>query len=104
MIRVACNEQSSIHKAQLKLIGASGLPGFRSVFRLFDVFSEDFIFSRGLAGGRGHTVHTNFSRRIHPRYPEASTIFFYFNIPHFVEPIFGILRQSNPPISRMLAF
>ena len=60
------------------LIGASGLPGFWSVFGLFDVFFEDFNFSRGLAGGRGHTVHTNSSRRTHPRYPGASTNYFPF--------------------------
>ena len=62
------------------LIGASGLPGFWSVFGFFDVFFEDLLFSRGLAGGRGHTVHTNSSRRTHPRYPGASTNCFPFLI------------------------
>ena len=79
------------------------MPGFWSVFGLFGPFWS-------VSGPRGSVCRdikaaTSYStRRIDPRYPEASTIFVYVDDPTFVEPVFGILRQSNPPISRMLAF
>ena len=39
-------------------------------FWVFRSFFEDLPFSRKLAGVRGHSGHTNSSRRTHPRYPE----------------------------------
>ena len=68
-----------LHKAQLKLIGASGLPGFWSVFGLFGRFWS-------VSGPRGSvcrdikSVNTASTRRIYPRSPEASTIFIFVDL------------------------
>ena len=70
----------------LRLIGARGPPGFWSIFGLFGPFWS-------VSGPRGSvcrdrkSVNTNLTRRIDPRYPEASAIF--FDDPTFFQPYFG---------------
>ena len=72
----------------LRLIGARGPPGFWSIFGLFGPFLS-------VSGPRGSvcrdrkSVNTNLTRRIDPRYPEASACFFILTIPHFFQPYSG---------------
>ena len=80
-----------------------GLPGFWSALGFFLHFWSVFgLFGRfrSVSGPRGSVCHntkaaTSYStRRIDPRYQEASTIFSYFNIPHLLSQ-FSVFYDSR---------
>ena len=83
-----------IQYTQLQLIGASGLPGFWSIFGLFGRFWS-------VSGPRGSVwpeisfVNATMTRRIYPRYPEASTIFVILTIPYFFGLFGGPLGRAH---------